>query len=42
LSNSSLATPVPSIIPSPEATGSSLPLQTESNESSSEGGLITP
>ena len=42
LSNSSLATPVPEVTPSPESTSSSLPLQAGSNESSSEGGQVTP
>lgn len=42
LSNSSLASPIPTITQTPESTASSLPLQTQPNESSSEGGQITP
>jgi hypothetical protein len=42
LSNSSLATPAPTATPTPTATTSGLTLQTESNESSSEGGELSP
>lgn len=42
LSNSTLAKPLPEVTEAPESTASGVTLQTQPNESSSEGGQITP